>query len=141
MALNQSTSLPELCTAIKSSKSSNGNADPDGIHSKMIKCTGPTFKLFYIHLFNNVSKSNASPWKYGKVIILNKSGKDPTSINAFRPITLTSVVVIYLKEFLSLVKENMLRTTVFCVFHNMLSVKGIHAKLICNSSIGSSSQT
>ena len=58
------------------------------------------------------------------------SGKDPTSIDAFRQITLTYVVVNYLKEFLSLVKENMLRTTLFCMFRYMVSVKGIHAELI-----------
>ena len=91
-ALNQPISLTELCSALKSSRSSDGNADPDEVHPNMIKYAGPTLKLFFLHLFNTILKCNAWPWKYGKVIFLPKSGKDPTSINSFRPITLTSVV-------------------------------------------------
>ena len=82
----------ELVRAINSTDHTKTNSDPDGFHPKLIKLSKPFFRMLLLHIFNLVMKTGEWPWKTGTVTFLPKPGKDATSVNAYRPITLTSYI-------------------------------------------------
>ena len=62
----------------------------DNIHHKMIKCFGPTTRLWLLDMLNDCLKQQQIPneWRKAKVVALLKPGKYPESPKSYRPIAL-----------------------------------------------------
>ena len=69
----------------------NGKAPGlDNIHHEMIKCFGPTTRLWLLDMLNDCLKQQQIPnvWRKAKVVALLKPAKDPESPKCYRPIAL-----------------------------------------------------
>ena len=60
----------------------------DNIHHEMIKCFGPTTRLWLLDMFNDCLKQQQIPnvWRKAKVVAPLKPGKDPENPKSYRPI-------------------------------------------------------
>ena len=69
----------------------NGKAPGlDNIHHEMMKCFGPTTRLWLLDMLNDCLKQQQIPnlWRKAKLAALLKPGKDPESPKCYRPIAL-----------------------------------------------------
>ena len=69
----------------------NGKAPGlDNIHHEMIKCFGPTTRLWLPDMLNDCLKQQQIPnaWRKAKLVAMLKPGKDPESPKSYRPIAL-----------------------------------------------------
>ena len=69
----------------------NGKAPGlDNIHHEMIKCFGPTTRLWLLDMVNDSLKQQQIPnvWRKAKVVAMLKAGKYPESPKSYRPIAL-----------------------------------------------------
>ena len=69
----------------------NGKAPGlDNIYHEMIKCFGPTTRLWLLDMLNDCLKQKQIPnvWRKAKVVALLRPGKGPESLKSYRPIAL-----------------------------------------------------
>ena len=91
--LNEPITLHELEIALKNLKTVCKAFDPDGFHPKLIKHSGPRFRLILQHLFSKSPGMQKMGLARRKVIFLPENGrKDFLEAKSFRPTTLLSVV-------------------------------------------------
>lgn len=66
----------------------------DGITNAALKALPRTWVHFLAHLFNSILRTGHYPttWKHAKVITIRKPGKDPSSPESYRPISLLPVL-------------------------------------------------
>ena len=67
---------------------------PDQIDHRMIRALFLNFPDLFLNLFNTLFHSNYFPraWKVGELVFFKKEGKDPSSYNSYRPITLLPIL-------------------------------------------------
>ena len=91
--LNEPISLHEIERALKNLKTVCKAFDLDGFHPKLIKHSGPRFRLILQYLFSKSLECEKWVWREGKVIFLPKNGKkDYLEAKSFRPIALLSLI-------------------------------------------------
>lgn len=110
---DQKFSLKELQKAINNTK--NSTPGPDGISASIIKILFQKKPQYLLNYLNKI-KEKASPpsnWKVSKIIPITKPGKDPSNVQNYRPIALTSV---FCKIFERLLLQRILN---FCLKNNI----------------------
>ena len=87
---NKKITLKELRSSLRKSK--NTSPGPDNIHYELLKHLPISCLQILLNLFNQVWDGGDFPaeWSEAAVIPIPKPGKDPTSDNSYRPISLTS---------------------------------------------------
>ena len=91
--LNEPVTIREIEIALHNLKTACKAFDPDGFHSKLIKHSGPRFRLVLQQLFCKSLECEKWVWREGKVIFLPKKGKkDYLEAKSFRPKPLLSVI-------------------------------------------------
>ncbi|GFR29576.1 putative RNA-directed DNA polymerase from transposon X-element [Trichonephila clavata] len=87
---NSPPTLLELRVALH--RSGNTAAGPDGLHHIMLRHLSESSILSLLLLFNRIWETQVFPtqWCHVHVLPFPKLGKDPTSVNNYRPIALTS---------------------------------------------------
>ena len=88
---NNKFEFHELASAIRRVKNKSSPGE-DLIAYEMIKKTPRSFQKILLNLYNRLFLEGVLPkeWSHAIVIPLLKPGKDPRSINSYRPISLTS---------------------------------------------------
>ena len=101
-AYNEPIRVSEIYAALKSSK--NTAPGEDRVHYMMIKNISDTAMNFLLHIFNKVWLEYSFPqlWKKALVIPFLKPNKDPTSMDSYRPIALTSCLCKILEKIVNL---------------------------------------
>ena len=84
--------LPEVEAAI-ADQCSSGAVDPFGIPPQVLQHLSRPFRLFLAGLFTRLLVEGVVPahWRMASVIPLLKAGKDPFSLDGYRPVALTSL--------------------------------------------------
>jgi hypothetical protein len=92
---NEPFNLLELQTAIKNSK--NTSTGPDNIHYEFLKDMPYLPLLVVLDIFNKIWESGKVPviWKEAAIIPIPKPNKDPTNPSDYRPISLTSFLMLF----------------------------------------------
>jgi hypothetical protein len=89
---NKEFSTSEYTSALNKCK--NSAAGPDDIYYEMLKNMHPSSSKLLLKIFNEIWRSGQIPqvWKEAIIIPIAKHGKDPSSVDNYRPISLTSCV-------------------------------------------------
>ena len=116
---NQKFSMEELENVLSNCSSSAPGMD--NISFDLIKHLNETAKKFLLQFYNHLWKKGLFPkeWRHAIIIAIPKAGKDPTDVNNYRPISLTSCLCKILEKMVHvrlswfLEKNNIISSTQF----------------------------
>ena len=123
---NAPLTLLELNDAIK--QGGNTSTGPDNIHYTFLKHLGPIARTHLLNSYNRCWNTNSYPgaWFHAHIIPIPEQNKDHTSLQNYRPISLTSCIH---KTFERIIKQRLLH---FTTARNIIAP--IHSGFIPNRS-------